>query len=375
MSPFLIFLNDVQLQKTDVTWQHFCSVMQSSPARVLGINGPRGEALLVSNDVYAANTFIFPECPRDSDHVEFHLRKYNTKNAETRLVIVAPYFAFEPSERRNPDKAVAAARAAKMNPTNVVFFVGDMNLDRYHKSGYAQSLISAGFLRIETPITGKPVPLKRGGLGGGRAQAIWTTDPDLVTDVRVLEGFDMLSDHHRPLTFTVPGHITVPVIAHLNTKNKMRRVTNPSMYQKATREVQRGQNALAMLQAVMFANTELVCNVPTRHKARLNKKDAADAAKTKEATVAPSKKELRRRLENGRARLVQMEAERNKKIFAAACENLRSKRYPAQKVSAPETAGRENHGPRRKQRVRQGTAGEIVGRRTRRAGRILWWVF
>ena len=42
--------------------------------------------------------------------------------------IIAPYFAYEPTERKNPTKAAAAARAATMIPGNVVFMVGDMNL-------------------------------------------------------------------------------------------------------------------------------------------------------------------------------------------------------------------------------------------------------
>ena len=315
--PFLVCLNDIQLRNSDVAWQNFMRAMNSSDTRVLGINGPRGEAMLASKDIYEAHNWSFPECPKNSDHVEFQLRRFNVKQSETRLIIIAPYFAYEPTERKNPTKAVAAARAATMVPGNVVFMVGDMNLGRYHKAGYAQSLMGAGFTRIETPITGKPVPLKKGGFGGGRAQAIWSTHPELVDPelVRVLPNFDMLSDHHRPVVFEIPGFTKFVPPPRLDMKSGMRIVKNPSMYQKATREVQPGPGALANLYAVMFANTVVQPRAASKHKARPNAKDVADTI------ILPTRNELRKKLEKGKQRLIQMDVARTKKIFAAAYRN------------------------------------------------------
>ena len=53
--------------------------------------------MLISTQV--GNT-SFQMSPKESDHVELHLRRYNRSNHVTRLIVIATHFAFQENERR-----------------------------------------------------------------------------------------------------------------------------------------------------------------------------------------------------------------------------------------------------------------------------------
>ena len=101
----------------------------------------------------------------------------------------------------------------------------------------------------------------------------------------------------------------------LDMRSRMRRVTEPMIYQKAVSSISRGPDAYAQLKMQMYLHTQLNPTAYSGHKGQKNSFDL------KQLANPPTTAELRKRLEKGRAQLVTLEVEKNKRIFAAAYKN------------------------------------------------------
>ena len=132
------------------------------------------------------------------------------------------YFPFG---RQNADQITPTIDAIKVStsiPENFVIVCGDFNAERHHKKKYSAQLTSASLKKVQTPITGKPYPTGNGGPTGGKAQGIWATHPERILNVTVLDTYDALSNHHRPVVFEVEASHSETPKKNLNLHAEMR---------------------------------------------------------------------------------------------------------------------------------------------------------
>ena len=229
--PSAIALTDVQLtprypnkQHMDV-WRTFCARMKQIGYVAHGICGPNGVALFSSGITH----YAIPPPDQSQDALELHVRRIQPKDPTARFIFRAVYFPHDPKDTYHIYPTLARMQTLAALKQNISLTTGDTNAENANKRTYGHRMTMAKHVRIMTPCTGKPTKGKDGTLvGGGRAQAIWTTHPAIVVpdSPRSLEGYAALSNHHhQPLVYEislvkVTGN-NAPVMANLRSQMRI----------------------------------------------------------------------------------------------------------------------------------------------------------
>jgi len=269
--------------------------------------GPAGTCLMYSKSLqHVAEAMI----DKTQNTVRLEMRRTNTKDCAARTIFYGVYFPFGRDKvgeiKPTLDNMVTVTTTIAQN---AVYAAGDFNADRYNKKKYSEKLAQAHLKRVQTPTpTGIPQRIRlqdRDGeaseeLGGGRAQAIWTNVPDTVQDVEVLTMYDDLSNHHRPVVFTVPLFTSAAQRKDLHVFTEMKKVRPRSFLAK---EMNRATSWEHLLEIIDEGTVSLPKNTPYRareKKGKINeqqtkaqKKKKRDAMRDKMyKTVARKEREL-----------------------------------------------------------------------------------
>jgi len=239
----------------------------------------------------------------EEDFVELQLRSTEKATGDARLIIICAYLPFSREKASGAQKVMETTRLRAATPENRVVLVGDLNMEKINKTYYRNLMTQTGLQRTETPVTGK---------FGGKAQAIWTNDPEGVRNVEVWTEVTGLSDHHYPLSFTIPWRTNRKQITQARIRSFMRIIKDKAKYQFEINEVKRGPNGAERLKAVMLSNTSLP---PVPHANKRERKRNLEHPKPL------TKREQRQRMAKTRIHFDQRIRRYEKKLFSQAWTN------------------------------------------------------
>ena len=206
--PSAIALTDIRLtpQYPNEThsniWRNFCAGMKASGYVTHGICGPNGVAIFSAG----LTDYSVPPPDQSQDALELHIRRIRPQDPTARLIFRAVYFPHAPCDTHKIYPTLTRMAILASLKQNISITTGDTNAEAANKRTYGQRLTMACHVRVMTPCTGKPTRGKDGNLvGGGHAQAIWTTHPSIIVpnSPRSLKDFGSLSDHHQPLVYEI----------------------------------------------------------------------------------------------------------------------------------------------------------------------------
>ena len=231
----VIFLQEVHLQYRAEAWLKFKLHMgRLAPWIKVGkLVGPAGTCIMYShNMLHVSEKIIHTE----QNSIRLEIRQTNVKDKGSRTILYGVYFPFSKGKLHEILPTLKDFRECTMaNSGNTIYVAGDFNAERHNKKAYTAELAKAHLKRVQTPVpTGIPNKARARNnelsdeeeaselLGGGRAQAIWTNVPESVKEVDVLTMYDDLSNHHRPVVFTIPRVRNECPAKPLNLFNEMR---------------------------------------------------------------------------------------------------------------------------------------------------------
>ena len=334
----VIFLQELHLtHKADVWLRFQWKMNRLAPWLKVGkLVGPAGTCIMYSHSIQHASDKIIH---KEQNSVRLEIRRTNVKDNGSRTIIYGVYFPFSqgklseilPTLKDIHEKSVTIV-------SNIVFVTGDFNAERWNKKAYTAELAKATLKRVQTPIpTGKPHKERihrdeKGDdaeaskqLSGGRAQAIWTTKPELVEEIDVLTMYDDLSNHHRPVVFSIPWTSSENPHKPLNLFNEMRFVS--PKYPLAD-EMNKASTFEDLMEIIDACTTKKAKPMP--YSKRRKKRNISESG---------TKQEKKERIEQVRNMMRRTVARKEREIFNACVQNtplLKSALFNKRQDTIPE---------------------------------------